>query len=525
MLLTLLHLPLAASNGSEKSCTDTPALPLTIADVNPSLLAAQYAVRGRLLDRAAELEAQLRAGETLAFNRTVKCNIGNPQALGQKPLSFVRRTLSLLMNPELLEAPLASYPTDVVARARDYIGAVPSVGAYSDSQGVKLVREHVAQFISERDGHPADAADIFLTDGASAGVKALMQLMVRGPHDAVLAPIPQYPLYSAVTTLLNGTLAGYYLDETSSWGVVEPELRRALSSATAAGATARALVVINPGNPTGQSLPADVVRMILRFAAAEGMVLMADEVYQENVYGDAPKFVSFKKALSELKVAGEAGDTEAAALHARAQVISFHSTSKGFIGECGLRGGYFEMQNIPADVRAQLLKLASVSLCSNVVGQFATGLMVRPPVAGEPSHAEYVAERGAILASLFERAKMAAAALNALPGISCNAPEGAMYLFPRLHLPPRAVAAAEAEGIAADEFYALRLLDATGLVVVPGSGFGQADGTWHFRTTFLPPQDQLEDVLGRLAAFQADFMAQFAEAADASKVGQSKVGE
>jgi len=84
-----------------------------------------------------------------------------------------------------------------------------------------------------------------------------------------------------------------------------------------------------------------------------------------------------------------------------------------------------------------------------------------------------------------------------------------MYLFPQLHLPPRAVAAAEAEGIAADEFYALRLLEATGLVVVPGSGFGQVDGTWHFRTTFLPPEDALDDVMTRFAAFQADFIATY----------------
>ena len=184
-------------------------LPLSIDQINPYVKAAQYAVRGRLLDRAAELEAQLKAGEALPFERIVRCNIGNPQALGQKPLSHVRRTLSMLLNPELLESPPASYPTDVVQRARTYMAAVPSVGAYSDSQGLRIVRDEVAAFISERDGHPALPEDIFLTDGASAGVKALMSLMIRGPHDAVLAPIPQYPLYSAATTMLNGTLAGY----------------------------------------------------------------------------------------------------------------------------------------------------------------------------------------------------------------------------------------------------------------------------------------------------------------------------
>ena len=120
---------------------------------------------------------------------------------------------------------------------------------------------------------------------------------------------------------------------------------------------------------------------------------------------------------------------------------------------------------------------------------------------------EYVAEKRAATAK----------ALDALPGISCNAAEGAMYLFPQILLPPRAVEAASHEGIAADEWYALKVLEATGLVVVPGSGFGQAEATWHFRTTFLPQADQLEDVLARMSAFQHDFMATW------SKKGQSKL--
>jgi alanine transaminase len=222
-----------------------------------------------------------------------------------------------------------------------------------------------------------------------------------------------------------------------------------------------------------------------------------------NRYGAAPKFTSFKRALAELRRTDPA-------LAAQAQLVSFHSTSKGFFGECGLRGGYFELQNVPAEVRAQLTKLASISLCSNLVGQFATGLMVKPPVAGEPSFTAYQSERGAILASLSARATKVAAALNALPGVSCNAAEGAMYLFPQLHLPARAVQAAKEAGMPADEFYCIKLLEQTGLVVVPGSGFKQAEGTFHFRTTFLPPEDVLEDILPKLRRFQEKFMADFA---------------
>jgi len=492
--------------------------PLSIEEINPLVKSAQYAVRGRLLDVAKSLEDKLASGETLPFTNIVRCNIGNPQALGQRPLTFVRQTLSLLLNPGLRDAPeidiSAIYPADVLERAASYAGAVPSVGAYSDSQGIRIVREHVAEFIGARDGCPASADDIFLTDGASAGVKALMTMLLRGPQDAVLCPIPQYPLYSATTTLLNATLAGYYLDESNAWGITEDALLQAVEQARAGGATPRALVVINPGNPTGQSLPKESVEMILRFAAKHKLVLMADEVYQENVYGDAPPFYSFKKALSALRECGAAGDAEAAEQAASTQLVSFHSTSKGFIGECGLRGGYFELQNVPLDVRAQLLKLMSINLCSNVVGQFATGLMVRPPVDGQPSFEKYTAEREAILQSLYSRAQRIAAELNTLPGFSCNAAEGAMYLFPSVALTTPMVEAAAAAGMAADEWYCIQLLEATGLVVVPGSGFGQKEGTFHFRTTFLPPEDAITEVLAKLKDFQAGFMQSWATQGD-----------
>ena len=221
---------------------------ITIDDCNPLVRKAEYAVRGRLLTRSKELEAELKAGATLPFQQIVRCNIGNPQALGQPPLSYVRQTLALLMDRSLIDSPevAALYKPDILDRARAYSGAVASVGAYSDSQGIALVRQHVSDFIAARDGFPASADDIFLTDGASSGVKMWMQLLVRGPQDAVLAPIPQYPLYSAVTTMLDGTLAGYYLDESADWGVNEAELRRALERAREQGAVPRAMVVINP---------------------------------------------------------------------------------------------------------------------------------------------------------------------------------------------------------------------------------------------------------------------------------------
>ena len=159
-----------------------------------------------------------------------------------------------------------------------------------------------------------------------------------------------------------------------------------------------------------------------------------------------------------------------------------------------LSGGYFELTNIDTAVKAQLTKLASVSLCSNTMGQVAVGLMVNPPTSG-PELKAYEKEKKEKLASLERRANKVAAALDALEGVSCVRPQGAMYLFPSITLPDAAVKAASRQSMAPDAFYALRLLEGTGLVTVPGSGFGQKNGTWHFRTTFLPAEKQIDNVV------------------------------
>lgn len=486
----------------------TPVSALSAEDINPRLVQAEYAVRGPVLDLAKELKEQLKEpAHNLPFNELIFCNIGNPQALGQKPLSFTREVLSLMQMPSLLNSEhvdsLFSEPAQ--SRAREYLSELKSgVGAYSDSQGYEFVRRDVASFITARDGAElgeVDKNDIFLTDGASAGVKMLYQATFREDReDGILVPIPQYPLYSAMATLSGAHLVGYYLDEETRWATYLEELQHALQNAKDAGVHVRAMVVINPGNPTGQCLDRDTQQKILRFCIREGLVLLADEVYQENVYVDDRTFTSFRK------IALEMGD-EVSAL----QLVSFHSISKGFTGECGLRGGYFHLHNFEAAVFAQLKKLASISLCSNTVGQLATGLMVRPPKAGSAAHEEYLQQRDGILASLRRRAKKISAALNELEGVSCNEAEGAMYLFPRIHLPATVITAAQEEGFVPDTFYCVRLLQSTGIVVVPGSGFKQVNGTYHFRATILPPEDKVDSFIARLAKFHADFISQYPE--------------
>ena len=204
-------------------------------DLNQWLVEAEYAVRGEILDRSEELQKQLDAGEKLPFEKIVPCNIGNPQALGQKPLSFNRQVLSLVTNPDMLAdgSMKALFPADAVARAEKYTSKIGGgIGAYTNSQGLTVVRQEVADFITARDGvGPADPESIFLTDGASAGVRMVYSTMIDSSTgtDGLLVPIPQYPLYSALSTLHNARLVPYYLDEAHGWTLTAAELQRALT--------------------------------------------------------------------------------------------------------------------------------------------------------------------------------------------------------------------------------------------------------------------------------------------------------
>ena len=190
-------------------------------------------------------------------------------------------------------------------------------------------------------------------------------------------------------------------------------------------------------------------------------------------------------------------------------LVSFQSVSKGYYGECGKRGGYMEVTGFSPEVREQIYKMASVNLCSNISGQILASLVMSPPKVGDESYELYLAEKGGILSSLKRRAKTLEDALNSLEGVTCNRAEGAMYLFPRIELPQKAIHAAEAAKTAPDAFYCKRLLNATGIVVVPGSGFGQVPGTWHFRCTILPQEDKIPAVVDRLTEFHKKFMDEF----------------
>ncbi|KAH7546994.1 hypothetical protein FEM48_Zijuj01G0260000 [Ziziphus jujuba var. spinosa] len=504
---------------SVSSMADSPSssLPVTLDTINPKVVKCEYAVRGEIVTLAQRLQEELQAKSgshpfdevcfpfldiyELAYvlQLILYCNIGNPQSLGQQPITFFREVLALCDHPIILDKSETQglFSADSIERAWQILDQIPgrATGAYSHSQGTKGLRDTIAAGIEARDGYPANSNDIFLTDGASPAVHMMMQLLICSGKDGILCPIPQYPLYSASITLHGGTLVPYYLDESAGWGLEISELKKQLEEAKSKGVDVRALVVINPGNPTGQVLAEDNQRQIVEFCKKEGLVLLADEVYQENVYVPDKKFHSFKKISRSMGY----GENDLS-------LVSFQSVSKGYHGECGKRGGYMEVTGFTADIREQIYKMASVNLCSNISGQILASLVMSPPKVGDESYESYSAEREGILSSLAIRAKALEDAFNNLEGVTCNKAEGAMYLFPRIELPQKAIKAAEAANKAPDAFYCIQLLNATGIVVVPGSGFGQVPGTWHFRCTILPQEDKIPAIVNRLTDFHKGFM-------------------
>lgn len=469
---------------------------------NKNIVEMEYAVRGPIPQRAAVLK---REGLDI-----VSCNIGNPQALGQKPITFYRQVLSLIEDPARIERerflanlveddlqalreiePLSSYVLDLSESILTNIGS--GLGAYTESKGPLFIREAIAKYIDSRDdveygtGVAADPENIYLTNGASSGAKYVLSMLISDENDGVMIPIPQYPLYSATVKELGGVQVNYYPDEDAGWAFNWGTLEDAYNKAKQDGVKVKCIVVINPGNPTGAVLDEESIRTVIRFAKENEIAIIADEVYQENTYG--AEFFSFAKVLEEERV----------------PLFSLHSTSKGYYGECGHRGGYLEVRNPPlvegsdmtfADV---LQKQASVGLCSNTVGQVLTYLMVSPPEEGSEPYEKFVKERESILTELSEKAEMIRSAFEEMDGVECFGRTGAMYLFPRLNKLP----------VGTTDFdYCMNLLEQTGLVTVNGSGFGQAEGTNHLRIAFLPPKSLLEKVLPQWITFHNEYVNQ-----------------
>ena len=486
-----------------------PAEQLDLKDLNEHVLKAEYAIRGAIPTRAEQIQDQINLDpESVPFDKITTANIGNPQQLQQKPLTFSRQVVSILQYPELLKhkdilIQSGAYNSDSLERASLLLNKIGgSVGAYSSSQGVQGIRQTVANYITKRDdGEPASPNDIFMTDGATRAVTYLLSLLCRGPENGVLIPIPQYPVYTASLTLYNTVAIPYYLDEKSGWSTDAKEIETQIEKAIKDNVKPSVIVVINPGNPTGSILKPEVMEDIVVLAAKYGLVILADEVYQENVFSEERKFYSFKKILRNLQ-------KQYVKKFDNVQLASIHSTSKGVFGECGQRGGYLELIGFKNTVREEILKLASLSICAVITGQAMVDLMVAPPSEGQPSYEMDKNERLHIHNTLKERGELLYKTFQELEGIECQKPQGAMYLFPRLYFSQKVIEAAQKADLQPDEFYCHALLESTGICVVPGSGFGQEDGTWHLRTTFLAPGTEW---IQKWKSFHQDFYKKYAD--------------
>ena len=339
----------------------------------------------------------------------------------KNPLGLIRAFKAAFLEDDKVSLVLKTsfgYKQDVIERAQTLLANVQSVGAYSHSQGAPGIRNSVAKFIENRDGFPANPQDLFLTAGASSGVSTLLSVICNNESAGVLVPIPQYPLYTATLSLLNARCVPYLLEEEKAWGTDVTAILKSIEEAKAAAIDVRAVVVINPGNPTGASLSADDIKKVLDVAAEESLVVIADEVYQTNVFKG--EFVSFKKRLRQLQKEepGKYDDVE---------LVSLHSISKGMVGECGHRGGYFELVGFDPLVQEQIYKLVSIGLCPPVVAQCLLECMVNPPVQGEPSYELYQKEYSGIAEGLHKRALSLYNAFQRMEGVEVQEPQVCLH--------------------------------------------------------------------------------------------------
>jgi alanine-synthesizing transaminase len=382
-----------------------------------------YAIRN-IVAEAKKVEA---TGQRVRY-----LNIGDPNQFG------------FVTPPHLIEA---------VARAmRD------GHNGYTASVGILEAREAVAADFTAR-GVPTSPDRVLITSGTSEGIElALTGIVNEG--EAVLVPSPTYPLYTAVLAKLGAEPAYYRTDPSNGWLPDLGHIRRLITSQT------RALVVIDPNNPTGAIYPDDVRRALIQLADEHGLVILADEVYGDLAYeGPVPPM---------------------ATLDLDAPIISYSSLSKAYLAP-GWRAGWMAVGATPRldGALAAVKKLADGRLCSPGPMQYA----VTAALKGDRSH--QVAFRDALRV----RAELTTSRMNAIPGMRCVAPRGAFYAMPQFALPPGRT----------DEDFVLGLLRAKGVLVVYGSGFGASAADGSFRIVFLASPDELSSIYDDIADFATEY--------------------
>ena len=486
--------------------------------VNPNLIKTEYAVRGYIPTLAAQIKSKIAAQpNSYPFDSVVQMNIGNPLIFNTRPITTTRyvlgKALSRASGLDIMPAEDSRYyieknfqetPPHLWQELNDLadeLSPLVSLDQRNWKGGYSGIKKDIAEALIARDALPAEPEQIFLSNGASAAIRLILHYLVKGSTDGVLIPIPQYPLYSALIDLLGGSPVPYYLQEEKEWAPCIDDVSARYEVAVKSGVHPRALVLINPGNPTGSVMSRSVLEELLAFAHSKGMVVLADEVYQENIYG-TQRWLSCRKVLGEMP----------ANISKELELISFHSLSKGLFGECGIRGGYMELTNIDASFLKGLSTFYA-NVPPGLISQLLLSLKARlmsgnlRDKLSTSSFSVLEQEISKTQESLFYRAGLAVTKLNSLPGVSCNPIEGAMYAFPSLKLSPKFQETAAAIGMPADTLYCKELLERGGICVVPGNGFGQKEGTFHFRATILPsPDKHFTEVFDRFATTHLQIM-------------------
>ena len=392
------------------------------------LSGVRYDVRGPILQESERLE---RSG-----TKILKLNIGNPAPFGfDAP-------------PEIVEALRAG---------------LPEAQGYSDSRGILPAREAVAQHYCALGVPDISPDDVLLGNGVSELISLVLQALVS-PGDEILVPAPDYPLWTAQVTLQGGKAVHYPCDEQNGWMPDLAAIEALITDRT------QGIVLINPNNPTGAVYSAELVRGFAALAEKYGIVLMADEIYDHILYGDAPH--------------------EHAALHTRETLcLTFSGLSK-VQRVAGYRSGWLLAsgnRKMAADFLEGLTLLANMRMCANVPGQYAI-----PVALSASSNWSGIAELCAPGGRLREQRDTAHRLLTEIPGVSCVLPGGAMYLFPKLD-PQR-------YPIHDDQHFVIELLRATHVMVTNGRGFNLPTPD-HLRFVSLPTVPVLTEAIGRIAEY------------------------
>jgi len=392
-----------------------------------------YDIRGPVLEEAKRLEEEGR--------RIIKLNIGNPA-----PFGF-------------------DAPDEILV---DVIRNLPHAQGYSDSQGLLSARTAIVQHYQERGMDVADVNDVWLGNGVSELITLSLQAMLDN-GDEVLVPTPDYPLWTAATSLSGGRPVHYLCDEGNGWQPDLDDLRSKISERT------KALVVINPNNPTGAVYSERVLHEIAGLARQHGLVVLADEIYDKILYDDAVH-VPFAKVAPDVFT------------------LTFNGLSKAY-RVAGFRAGWMMVTGPKRHATSYLegiTILANMRLCANVPAQHA----IQVALGGRQSIKDLILPGGRLL----DQRDTAIAALERIPGVTCAVPKGALYVFPRLD--------PELYPIRDDQRFVLELLRAQHVLVVQGSGFNWPHPD-HLRIVTLPRSDDLEYAIGRLGAFLADYAGEF----------------